>query len=95
MKCEHLRFTGHALRQMFAREITEADVRDVVAGGTVIAEYPEDKPLPSCLLLGFADDRPIHVVLGYDKVNETGFVVTAYVPDPDLWHNDSRTRRKP
>lgn len=58
-------------------------------------DYPDDKPLPSKLILGFSNGRPIHVVLAYDAANETGYVITAYVPDENLWNNNYKSRRKP
>ena len=58
-------------------------------------DYPDDKPLPSKLILGFSNGRPIHVVLAYDAANETGYVITAYVPDENIWNNNYKSRRKP
>jgi hypothetical protein len=79
---------------MFARRIREDEVRTVIFEGEPIAQYPDDRPYPSLLLLGFSGGRPIHVVLGYNEPLETGFVVTAYVPSPDLWNEDFKTRRR-
>ena len=58
-------------------------------------DYPDDKPLPIKLILGFSNGRPIHVVLAYDAANETGYVITAYVPDENIWNNNYKSRRKP
>ena len=88
-------FSGHALRQMFARSITTEELRAVVDEGEVIAAYPDDRPYPSELLLGFRDRSPVHVVLAYDEATRSGYVVTAYVPDPKLWSEDYKTRRNP
>ena len=92
---ESLVFSGHALSQMFARTITTDDIRAVIDEGEVIASYPDDKPYPSELLLGFAGGRALHVVLAYNKGMRTGYVVTAYVPEAKLWSQDHKTRRKP
>ena len=43
----------HALRRMFVRSITPAEVRTVIEQGQTIERYPEDTPYPSRLLLGF------------------------------------------
>jgi hypothetical protein len=94
-RIESLVFTGHALRQMFARHIDLQDVRAVVAGGEVIASYPQDQPYPSELLLGFPSGRPLHVVAAYHGDERTVSIVTAYVPKPSLWSEDFRTRRTP
>ena len=92
MYCKHLIFTGHAIRQMFQRKITKDDVRKVINYGEVISDYPDDKPLPSMLILGFVEKRPVHVVLAYDNINETGYVVTTYVPDAKLWTENFKRR---
>ena len=90
-----LRFTGHALRQMFARRISAAVVRAAVEQGETIADYPGDRPHPSRLLLAYVDDRPIHVVLGYNQAQDTGYVITAYEPDPAIWRPGFKERRQP
>jgi len=37
-------FRVHALRRMFQRRISEADVREVLATGETIEAYPADTP---------------------------------------------------
>jgi hypothetical protein len=63
MGCTRINFSGHAVRQMFARGITRAQVIDVVEHGKITIDYPDDTPYPSALLLGFSDGAPIHAVL--------------------------------
>jgi hypothetical protein len=41
------------------------------------------------------NDRPIHVVLAVNEEENMGIVVTAYQPDPSLWGDNFRRRRKP
>jgi hypothetical protein len=71
------------------------DIIDVLKAGECVAEYPEDQPYPSYLILGFAGSRPVHIIVAKDVADETCYVVTAYVPDRLLWNDDFRTRRKP
>ena len=49
---------------------------------------------PSRLILGFDGDRPIHVVYAEDAESMTGYVVTAYIPDIDIWNDHFQTRRR-
>lgn len=91
---KQLKFSGYALRQMFARKISDDDVRTVIQYGVVITHNPDDTPFPSALMLGFVDNQPLHVVIGYDTENETGYVITAYYPDPGLWSKDFKMRTK-
>lgn len=87
-------FSGHAVQRMFSRGISSDEVNDVIQKGEKIAEYPDDIPYPSCIMLGFVRDIPVHVVLGIDREQKTGIVITAYVPSPTLWGEDFKTRRK-
>jgi len=89
----HIFFSGHAIRQMFNRGIAKNDVVEVVNNGQIIIDYPEDRPFPSYLILGFVDNKPIHVVFAFEQENKTGIVITAYIPDSQLWADDFRSRR--
>jgi hypothetical protein len=89
---QRLVFRVHALERMFERRITAEDVRAVVSDGEVIQNYPEDKPYPSRLMLGWRGTRPIHVVVAEDSEDGILIVVTAYEPDPIQW--EAGFRRK-
>ena len=91
---ERLTFRIHALQQMFQRRITETEIRELIVCGVKIEDYPDDTPYPSSLVSGIANDRPLHVVLAYNKVDREAIVITAYEPDPKMW-TDTFTRRKP
>ena len=93
MDCKNIIFTGHAIRQMFQRKILKDDVKEVINKGEIIFDYPDDTPFPSMLLLGVVNTRPIHVVVAYDAVDETGYVITAYEPDTKLWTQDFKRRK--
>ena len=47
-------FTKHALDQSILRAITVQELREVMANGEIIEDYPEDKYGPSCLVFGMA-----------------------------------------
>jgi hypothetical protein len=73
----------HAVRRMAERDIREEDVAHVVSSGKVIEDYPQDKPYPSTLMLGWLKDRAIHVVsatTGHEII-----IITVYEPDPAQW----------
>ena len=93
LPCDSYIFSGHAIQRMFERRLTPEDVIAILKDGEIIAEYPDDKPLPSMLILGFADKAPLHVVVGVDGTARACRVVTVYVPDPILWDQDFRKRR--
>jgi len=48
----------HAVRRMFERGISEAQVREVLEGGEEITAYPDDRPYPAaCCSAGGASGR--------------------------------------
>ena len=53
MDCNNLHFSRHAFERMFQREINPDAVAQLVSSGEVIADYPDDRPFPSTLILGF------------------------------------------
>lgn len=61
--------------------------------GKLSEEKPDDTPFSSYLILDFVKNKPIHVVFSYDQKNDTGYIVTAYIPDPQLWTDNFRKRR--
>ncbi|MGB7249305.1 MAG: DUF4258 domain-containing protein [Phormidesmis sp.] len=96
MRYEQIIFSGHAITRMFKRRIRQSDVVSVVKNGKIIAQYPNDEPFPSVLMLGFTEKkRPLHVVAAIDSEASTIFVITAYEPDSAIWRPDYQTRRKP
>jgi len=93
MDYKRIIFSGHAIRQMFHRGLGKDDIIRAIKDGKIIIDYPDDKPYPGCLMLGFVNNRPIHVVFAVDKEQQVGIVVTAYIPDSGLWADDFKTRR--
>ena len=93
MNCQKLVFSSHAIQQMFFRRISKEDVKTAINYGEVIEEKPDDTPFLSYLILDFVNNKPIHVVFSYDQINDTGYVVTAYITDPQLWTDNFRKRR--
>jgi hypothetical protein len=93
MDCQEIIYTGHAVTRMFERNIQTSEVRQIIESGEVIADYPDDIPSPSCLLLGWLQGRPLHVVVAFDRESKRCYVITCYFPDPGLWHLDFKTRR--
>jgi hypothetical protein len=86
-------FLPHAVRQMSRpdRMISTAEVRNVVATGVVIENYPTDPRGLSCLILGRGlRDRPVHVVCSPKP--DFLAIITAYLPDRHEWSDDFRVR---
>jgi hypothetical protein len=79
-------FRTHAVRRMFERRITEADVRAVLKNGRVIRAYDDDTPYPSRLVLASIDGRVLHVVCADVLDSHDTIVITVYEPDPTQWN---------
>lgn len=95
MECSDVRFSQHAFRRMFERQVVpEAVMRALRGDGEIIASYPDDQPLPSYLILWFEAGSPVHAVIARSDESALCVVVTVYRPTLDLWHPDFRTRRE-
>ncbi len=94
MNCaERIAITEHARIRLFERDITIDDVISCINSGEVIRQYEDDRPFPSCLILGIsAHGRPIHVVASDD--GDLIHLITAYYPNTDKWEPDLRTRKE-
>lgn len=73
------------------RHITRDEILNAVASYEIVEAYPEDKYLPSYLIVA-ADS--FHILFATDVANDNVRIVTAYRPDPDEWEPDFRRRRK-
>lgn len=91
--CEAISFSRHALQRMFERAISPDAVRMALMTGEVIADYPDDQPYRSMLVLAFIGGRPLHVVAARDDATGRSYIITAYIADPALWESDFRTRK--
>lgn len=78
-------YRQHAIKRMFERSITPDDIAEALSNGKKVKNYPNDTPYPSCLWLGYAKGRPLHVVFA-DNLEAGGrIIITVYEPDPSQW----------
>jgi hypothetical protein len=75
-----------------ARRIRVRDLERAIATGGVIEHYADDPRGPSCLVLGRAGRRAVHVVCACLDEDDI-LIVTAYEPSADEWEPDLRTRK--
>ena len=87
-------FSKHAVDQSIIRDISVAEMEEAISGRCeIIEDYPDDKYGPSCLILGFTEDRrPLHLQCSYPS-RPLIKMITLYEPDPDLWV-DFKVRKK-
>jgi hypothetical protein len=86
-------FRVHALQRMFERKIAASKVRKALEIEDLIEDYSAEMPEPSRLILGFQGKRPFHVVTSEKPEIKTITIVTVYIPDPNKWKKDFRSRK--
>ncbi len=92
MSYPNLVFRAHAIQRMAQRQISVASVRQVLATGEVIEDYPSDTPYPSQLMLGWSGGTPLHIVVADNVSAQETIIITVYEPDPQKWSPDFRRR---
>lgn len=86
-------FRVHAVQRMFERHVSIKKVLGAIKTGETIEDYSFETPEPSRLILGFQGKRPFHVVTSENLGTNETMVITVYVPDPNKWKKDARSRR--
>ena len=86
-------WTYHVNMRLVGRFIPRESIFAAVDAFEVVEAYPDDKYLPSYLLLGRTGADAFHVLVAADVQGDNVRVVTAYRPDAAQWQDDLRTRR--
>jgi Domain of unknown function (DUF4258) len=90
---EQFEFSKHAVDQSILRQVKVQEIREAIANGQVIEDYPNDKYGPSCLISGLTQNqRPIHIQCSYPD-RPLIKIITLYEPDPRRWNDDFTQRR--
>jgi len=89
-------FSFHAQQERLEENLDITEIESALVGtAEILEEYPNDPRGESCLALGFAGSRPVHVVLGWAKRKRDDSkvlrVITVYIPSLPKWINP-RTR---
>ena len=88
-----LLFRVHAVQRMFERNISLKKVSQALQSGETIEDYSSEMPEPSRLILGFQGKRPFHIVTSANPEGKEITIITVYIPDPDKWNRDFKSRR--
>lgn len=59
----------------------------------LVEAYPDDKYLPSYLILAQHELEAFHVLFAADVEGDNVRVITSYRPDPGKWQTDLKARR--
>lgn len=84
-------YSHHAEIERKAQDLTFAQIEQALLNSEILEEYSDTGRGPSCLLVGFAGETPIHTVCGWR--GEKLVIVTVYIPRPpkfiDPWTRGS------
>ena len=83
----HLRVQG--------RFVARQTILDAVDSYEIVESYPDDRYLPSYLVLGDLAGDAVHILFATDVPSDNVRVITVYRPSPDEWEDDLKTRRTP
>lgn len=67
-KSDEYEISFHAEKERYAEDIAISDLENAIENGEILEDYPEDPRGPSCLILGYSKERPIHIVCGYTHI---------------------------
>ena len=87
-------WTYHVNMRLERRHIARREVLEAVEAFEIIEAYPEDKYLPSYLIIADRKEGAFHVLFAADVESANIRIVTTYRPDQEQWMPDLRTRRK-
>ena len=88
-------WTYHVNLRLKGRFVPRQTILDAVDSYEIVESYPDDKYLPSYLVMARLGSDAIHVLFATDVEGDNVRVVTAYRPSPAEWENDLKTRRVP
>jgi hypothetical protein len=89
-------YTWHAEIQRKADDLTFNQIEKAILKGEILERYPDTGRGESCLVIGFAEEIPIHIVCGWR--GEDIAIITVYVPKPpkfiDPWTRSKKDEKK-
>lgn len=91
-KWRRIRWTAHIIARLIQRNISQDDVVAAIMKGRIIEQYPEDAPVPRCLILGM-DTNGIAIHVCCCIYCGDVCMITAYRPDANKWSADFAARR--
>jgi hypothetical protein len=94
IKQDRFELSKHAVDQSIIRSIRIQEIKEAIAQGQIIEDYPDDKYDASCLIAGFtAANRPLHIQCSYPS-RPLIKIITIYQPNPERWNNNFTQRKK-
>lgn len=92
IKSNEYEISFHAEKERYADDIEIVDLETAISNGEILENYLDDIRGEICLILGYANNQPVHIVCGYTR-NKCVRIITVYKPETPKWINE-RTRRR-
>ena len=86
-------WTYHVNMRLAGRFIPREAILAAADTYQLVEAYPDDKYLPSYLIVARHGPEAFHVLFAADVEGDNVRVVTSYRPDPGEWQADFKTRR--
>ena len=94
IRARRVYWTYHVNMRLAGRHISRDEILGSVDTYRVVESYPDDKYLPSYLVLATAAvGGAFHVLFAADVEGDNLRVITAYHPSPDEWEPDFSSRK--
>ena len=87
-------WTYHVNMRLSGRFIPREAILQSVDTYELVEAYPDDKYLPSYLVVARYEADVFHVLVAADVEGDSVRVVTSYRPDSQEWEPDMKTRRR-
>lgn len=89
VKFDNYEICFHAEKERYAEDISISDLEAAILCGEILEDYADDPRGSSCLILGYSQDRPIHIVCGYTSIKWVR-IITVYIPKLPKWVNERK-----
>jgi len=89
-----IKWKKHALKRLFERNLKRGQIFEALLRCEIIEHHKLQRPLPSVLVFGYYGQKPLHMVLAIDEVDEILWIITVYKPSLEEWLDDYKTRRQ-
>ena len=86
-------WTYHVNMRLAGRHMSRREICEATDAYELLEAYPDDKYLPSYLVLAAVAGDAFHVLFAADVAGDNVRVVTSYRLSPNDWESDMTTRR--
>jgi len=92
---EKISWSYHAVQKLRQENLRKSKIEEALKDSVLIEDYEvTGRPLPDCLVLGFFDGIPVHIVVALDRALDRILIVTVYKPSIGRWENGWKKRKK-